>query len=53
MDKTSFEVFVDNGAYSYSMERRPHGNNKEGFHFYGNNIKIENLEVYTMESVWK
>lgn len=53
VDKTSFEVFVDNGAYSYSMERRPHGNNKEGFHFYGNNIEIKKLEVYSMESIWE
>ena len=53
MDKTSFEVFVDDGAYSYSMERRPRDNNKEGFRFYGNNIEIKNLEVYSMESIWE
>src|SRR5699024_7744673 len=23
IDKTSIEVFIDNGAYSYSMERKP------------------------------
>lgn len=53
IDKTSIEVFIDNGAYSYSMERRPHGGNNEGFHFYGNNIEIKNLQVYSMESIWE
>lgn len=53
IDKTSVEVFIDNGAYSYSMERRPHGNNSEGFHFYGNNIEVKNLEAYSMKSIWE
>ncbi len=53
VDRTSFEVFVDGGAYSFSMERRPHGNNKEGYRFYGNNIEIRKLEVYSMKSVWE
>lgn len=53
LDRTSVEVFIDGGAYSYSMERRPDRNNKEGFHFWGNNIEIKNLEVYTLDSIWK
>lgn len=53
LDKTSVEVFIDNGAYSYSMERRPDLKNKEGFHFWGNNIEVKNLEVYTLRSIWK
>lgn len=52
IDKTSVEVFIDNGAYSYSMERKPDENNREGFHFWGNNIEIKKLEVYSMESIW-
>jgi len=53
IDRTSIEVFIDGGAYSYSMERKPDRNNKEGFHFWGNNIDIKNLEVFTVKSIWK
>jgi fructan beta-fructosidase len=53
VDKTSIEVFIDGGAYSYSMERKPDLNNKEGFHFWGNNIEIKNLEVFNVKSIWK
>lgn len=52
VDKTSIEVFVDGGAYSYSMERMADLNNKQGFHFWGNNIGIENLEVFNVKSIW-
>jgi sucrose-6-phosphate hydrolase SacC (GH32 family) len=52
IDRTSIEVFIDGGAYSYSMERRSHNNNKEGFHFWGNNIEVKNLEVYSVKSIW-
>lgn len=53
IDRTSVEVFIDNGAYSYSMERKPHNDNNEGFHFWGNNIEIKNLKLYKMQSIWK
>ncbi|RZM23183.1 MAG: 2,6-beta-D-fructofuranosidase [Pedobacter sp.] len=53
IDRTSIEVFIDGGAYSYSMERKPDRNNKEGLHFWGNNIDIKNLEVFTVKSIWK
>ena len=53
IDKTSIEVFIDNGAYSYSMERKPESNNREGFHFWGNRIEVKELEVYSMSSIWK
>ncbi len=53
IDRTSIEVFIDGGAFSYSMERKPDRNNKEGFHFWGNNIEIKNLEVFTVKSIWK
>ena len=52
LDKTSVEVFIDGGAYSYSMERRPRTDNQEGFHFWGTNIEVKNLEVYTLDSIW-
>ena len=53
IDKTSIEVFIDKGAYSYSMERKANTNNSEGFHFWGNNIEVKELNVYSMRSIWK
>ncbi|KQM78058.1 2,6-beta-D-fructofuranosidase [Pedobacter sp. Leaf216] len=52
IDKTSIEVFIDGGAYSYSMERKPDPKNTEGFHFFGNNIEVEELQVYSVKSIW-
>ncbi len=52
IDRTSIEVFIDGGAYSYSMERRPDPNNKEGFHFWGNRIDVKNLEIFKVKSIW-
>lgn len=51
IDKTSVEVFIDEGAYSFSMEKNGE-NLKEGFNFWGNNILIKNLSVCTMQSIW-
>ena len=53
LDKTSVEVFIDNGAYSYSMERKAHGGNRDGFHFWGNNIEVKELKAYSMSSIWE
>lgn len=53
VDRTSIEVFIDGGLYSYSMERRPDVNNKEGFHFCGNRIEVKSLEVFSVDSIWK
>ncbi len=53
LDKTMVEVYVDGGAYAYYMERKADPNNKEGFHFWGHNIEVKNLEVYTLQSIWK
>lgn len=52
MDKTSVEVFIDGGAYSYSFERKT-PDPKKGFNFWGNNISIKNLEICTLKSIWK
>jgi fructan beta-fructosidase len=52
IDRTSIEVFIDNGAFSYAMERQLHDTG--GFHFWGNNpVEVKNLEVYPMKSIWK
>ena len=52
LDKTSVEVFVDGGAFSYSMERKADPTNKEGFKFFGNTVEIKNLKVFPMKSIW-
>lgn len=52
IDRTSIEVFIDGGIFSYSMEHKPDSNNTEGFHFWGNNIEVKNLEVYSVKSIW-
>ncbi|UYQ95565.1 hypothetical protein MKQ68_10675 [Chitinophaga horti] len=52
IDRSSVEVFIDGGAYSYSMERRADHNNREGFRFWGNNITVLSLEVFNTKSIW-
>lgn len=52
IDRTSIEVFIDNGAYSYSLERKPSANNQEGFSFWGNRIAVKALEVSRIKSIW-
>ena len=51
LDSTSAEVYIDGGAFSYVMERRAH--NGSGFNFWGTNIMVTSLEVYTLESIWE
>lgn len=52
IDRTSIEVFIDGGLYSYSMERRPDPNNTEGLHFWGNRIEVKDLEIFSVASIW-
>ncbi|MDR1680547.1 MAG: glycoside hydrolase family 32 protein [Prevotellaceae bacterium] len=52
IDKTSVEVFVDGGAYSYALQRELNSPNREGFRFWGNNPEIVSLEVYEMRTIW-
>jgi len=52
IDKTSIEVFVDGGAFSYAIERKTDPKNKEGFKFFGNRIDVKSLKVYPMKSIW-
>ncbi|RVU02817.1 2,6-beta-D-fructofuranosidase [Mucilaginibacter limnophilus] len=52
IDRTSVEVFIDNGAYSYSMQRSADAKNTEGFHFWGNNITVKHLEVFNVQTIW-
>jgi levanase/fructan beta-fructosidase len=53
LDKTSVEVFIDGGAYTFSMPRKAIEGNKDGFHFYGRNMEVRSLEISTINSIWK
>jgi fructan beta-fructosidase len=51
IDKTSIEVFIDGGLYSYIIERKGEKNN--GLRFWGlQDIEVKNLEIYSMKSIW-
>ncbi|MEH6405940.1 MAG: hypothetical protein V7767_01540 [Leeuwenhoekiella sp.] len=52
IDKTSIEVFVDGGKFSYAIKRDTETNNKDGFSFFGDRIEIKSLKVYPMHSIW-
>lgn len=52
IDRTSIEVFVDGGAFSYAIERKTDPENKEGFKFFGNRIEVKRLKVYPMRLIW-
>ena len=53
VDRTTVEVFIDHGAYSYSLQRKPDARAKETLNFWGNRIEVKNLEIYNAESAWK
>ncbi|WP_229217209.1 hypothetical protein [Dyadobacter luteus] len=53
VDKTSVEVFIDNGAYSYSLQRKPAADYKSILEFWGNRIEIKHLELFKTRSIWK
>lgn len=52
IDRTSAEVFVDGGVFSYSMPRDLPAN-PAPFSIRGNNLKIKELEIYTIPSIWE
>ena len=52
IDKTSIEVFVDGGAFSYAIERKADPKNKGGGKFTGNKIEAKSLKVYPMDSIY-
>jgi fructan beta-fructosidase len=53
IDRTTIEVFIDGGAYSYSMERKAEKGKNDGFVFWGHEIEVKNLEVFDVKSIWK
>ncbi|MBQ7461711.1 MAG: glycoside hydrolase family 32 protein [Bacteroidaceae bacterium] len=57
IDRTSVEVFIDDGLYSYSMERKnlpPRGEEGGGlsFEFWGSEITVTDLQLNAVESIW-
>ncbi|WP_080059167.1 glycoside hydrolase family 32 protein [Spirosoma aerolatum] len=53
VDRTSIEVFIDGGAYSYSLARKPISTAKEAIQFWGNRIDVKSFKLYTAKSIWK
>ena len=51
LDSTSAEVFIDGGALSLVMEL--HRRNGDGLNFWGNNIKIKHLQLFSLDSIWE
>jgi fructan beta-fructosidase len=52
IDRTSVEVFIDGGAYSYSMERKPDAKAMDALNFWGGNIEVKNLEIFGVKGIW-
>jgi len=53
IDKTSAEVFIDGGAYSFVLQRDVNSKNKTGFQFSPEWCEIKSLKVYPMKSIWE
>ncbi len=54
VDRAIVEGYVDGGAFSYSFQRDVMRHGGEGYVFYGNQLEIRNLEIYTLHhSIWK
>lgn len=51
IDRTSVEVFVDEGRFSYSFARKA-DSEKQSFKFWGREITILNLQIDRVASVW-
>lgn len=52
IDRTSIEVFIDGGLYSYSMGRELRDDGHDEFRFHGNRVTIKSLEVFNVASIW-
>lgn len=57
IDRTSIEVFIDDGLYSYSMERRraigaAQKTIAKGFEFWGSDINVTDVRLDAVESCW-
>ncbi len=52
VDRTTVEVFVDGGLYSYSMERHPR-DGRRGIHFWGDDTRVSGVQLDRIDSVWR
>ena len=57
IDLTSIEVFIDDGLYSYSMERKraistPRNPVAKGLEFWGADINVTDIQLDAVESCW-
>lgn len=52
VDRTSVEVFVDGGLFSYSLERRLDGE-KRGMVFWGTDIAVSDVRIDRIKSIWE
>lgn len=52
IDRTSAEVFIDGGLFSFSMGRAVDSAKTPEFIFGGNNLEIKDLQVYKVDSIW-
>lgn len=53
IDRSSVEVFIDGGAYSYSLQREASDNNRAKLEFWGNQIEVPALEIFEAKSIWQ
>lgn len=57
VDRTSVEVFIDDGLYNYSFERRRAIGSSlnpvpKGFEFWGADINVTDMQLDAVESCW-
>ncbi len=52
IDRTSVEVFIDGGLFSYSFGRDFAGRRGQPFEFRGNRLTVTSLELMDVASVW-
>lgn len=50
VDRSVVEVYIDGGAFSYSMKRD--GSEDKGYEIWGNQVQVRNIEVFKPESIW-
>ena len=58
IDRTSIEVFIDDGLYSFSMDRKraistPRNPVTMGFEFWGGDINVTDIQLDAIESCWE
>ena len=57
IDRTSIEIFIDDGLYSFSMDRKrtistPQRPVTKGFEFWGSDINVTDIQLDAVKSCW-